>query len=244
MKLTHKLKTAYWPRMNLASDQILASFAWGSPHIQDRRSRASKHNRLAPSDGSNVRMWLRELYPGHFNPVSNLNANDYESLQLDEIRAVFCALLSGNIKRLWFQATIFNSSVSESLRLVLVNQRDRFLLSYYKGIFVDYPQDEETNRFIWRYVFELIANDNQVMHSGLWRTDFHSRLYCNQTLLGTPTDTDDVIQHLLGESPQCMPPSTNVFDTSEHQHTTLYQYPTSNESLQWCRWSVIRYCRL
>jgi hypothetical protein len=214
-KLTHKLKTAFWPKMNLASDQVLASFAWGSPHIQDRRFRASKHNKLAPLDESHVRMWLRELYPGHFNPVFNLNATDYESMQLEEVRALFRAILSGHIKRVWFQTKMFNSPVGESLHLVLVNQRNRFLLSYYKGIFVDYPQDEETNRFIWRYVFELIAHDNQIMHSGLWRTDFHSRLYCNQTLLGTITDTDEVIQHLLGESQQCMPPSTNVFDTTD-----------------------------
>jgi hypothetical protein len=129
MKLTHKLKTAYWPKMNLTSDQALASFAWGNPHIQDRRSRASVNNTLIPLDESHVRMWLRELYPGHFCPALNLNADDYESLQLQEIRAVFRTILSGNIKHSWFKTAMFNSSVSESLRLVLVNQRDRFLLS-------------------------------------------------------------------------------------------------------------------
>ena len=95
-------------------------------------------------------MLLREIYPSQFSPAADLNADDNASLELEEIRSVFRALLSKSIKPAWFRDRIFNASVRESLGLVLRNQRDRFLLSYYQGIFIDYPQDEETNRFIWR----------------------------------------------------------------------------------------------
>jgi hypothetical protein len=87
-------------------------------------------------------------------------ADDNASLELEEICSVFRALLSKHIEPLWFTGRIFNASVHESFGLVLRNQRDRFLLSYYEHISVDCPQDEETNRFIWRYVFGLVAHDN------------------------------------------------------------------------------------
>jgi len=84
-------------------------------------------------------MWLRER----------------DSLELEEIRSVFRALLAKHIELLWFTGRIFNASVRESFGLVLRNQRDRFLLSYYEHISVDCPQDEKTNRFIWSYAFGL-----------------------------------------------------------------------------------------
>jgi hypothetical protein len=166
MKLTNKLRTAYWPKMNPGNDQIMACLAWGIPHIQNRRSKASVHNVLIPLDEVHVRMWMRELYPSQFSPAVDLNADDNASLELEEIRSVFRALLSKNIKPVWFKDRISNASVRESRGLVFRNQRDKFLLSYYQGIFIDYPQDEETNRFIWRYVFGLVAHHSQLMHSG------------------------------------------------------------------------------
>jgi len=161
MKLTNRLRTAYWPRMNTGSDQIMACLAWGSPHIQNRRSKASVHNALIPLDEGHVRMWLRELYSSQFSPVADLNADDNASLELEEIRAVFRARL---IKPVWFHTAIFNASVRESLGLVLRNQRDRFLLPYYKHISMDCPEDAGTKAFIWRYVLSSIARDDQNRH--------------------------------------------------------------------------------
>ena len=104
--------------MNPGNDQIMACLAWGSPHIQNRRSKASVHNVLIPLDEGHLRMWLRELYPSQFSPATDLNAFDNASLELEEIRAVFRALQARLIKPVWVHSTIFNASVRESLGLV------------------------------------------------------------------------------------------------------------------------------
>ena len=96
MKLTNKLRTAYWPKMNPGNDQ-------------NRRSKASVHNVLIPLDERHLRMWLRELYPSQFSPEADLNAFDNASLELEEIRAVFRALQARLIKPVWFHSTIFNA---------------------------------------------------------------------------------------------------------------------------------------
>lgn len=106
-------------------------------------------------------------------------------------------------------------AISNPLGLVLRNQRDRFLLSYYQGIFIVYPLDEETNRFIWRYVFALVAHDNQLLHSGLWRADFHSQLCAAMPTLGEVTNVDKEIVQLLEGLPTSTTPTTPAFDTSE-----------------------------
>ena len=91
--------------MNPGNDQIMACLAWGSPHIQNRRSKASVHNVLIPLDEGHLRMWLRELYPSQFSLATDLNAFDN-------------ALQARLIKPVWFHSTIFNASVRESLGLV------------------------------------------------------------------------------------------------------------------------------
>jgi hypothetical protein len=145
----------------------------------------------------------------------DLNADDNASLELEEIRSVFRALLAKHIEPLWFTGRIFNASVHESFGLVLRNQRDRFLLSYYEHISVDCPQDEETNRFIWRYAFGLVAHDNQLMHSELWRADFYSQLCAARSTLGEWGNVDRVIMELVGDLPTSTPPATPVFNTSD-----------------------------
>ena len=220
MKLTNKFRTAYWPSVFTGKDKITACLAWGSPHIQDHRFRASVKNTLIPLDEHHVRMWLREIYPSQFSPAADLNADDNASLELEEIRSTFRALLSGNIKPIWFVPRVFNASVRESLGLVLRNQRDRFFLSYYQGIAIDYPQDEDTNRFVWRYVFTLIARHNQLLHSELWRADFHSQLCDAMPTLSEVNDVDREIVALLEGLPASMTPATSTFDTSDHPHTT------------------------
>jgi hypothetical protein len=105
--------------------------------------------------------------------------------------------------------------VHESFGLVLRNQRDRFLLSYYEHISVDCPQDEETNRFIWRYAFGLVAHDNQLMHSELWQADFYSQLCAARSTLGEWGNVDRVIMELVGDLPTSTPPATPVFNTSD-----------------------------
>lgn len=101
MKLANRLMTAYWPSMITGKDKITTCLAWGSPHIQDRRFKASVHNYLIPLDEGHVRMWLREIYPSQFNPAADLNTDDNALLELEEIRSTFRALLSGNIKPAW-----------------------------------------------------------------------------------------------------------------------------------------------
>ena len=160
--LIHRSKKVHWPKINTTVNrnmgvdrQINASFAWGSPHIQRRRFSGSAHETLPPLHESHVRQWLRELYPSQFNPTMDLNTNEDASLELEEIRALFRAILSGHISRQWFHNTAqkFTPPVMKSLGLLLRNQRDRFIMSYYGDVFLDYPQDEPTNRFIWRQVF-------------------------------------------------------------------------------------------
>ena len=46
--------------------------------------------------------------------------------------------------------------------------------SYYGDVFLDHPQDEPTNRFIWRQAFQHIAMENLDVRSGLWRVDFNA----------------------------------------------------------------------
>jgi len=172
-------------------------------------------NHLIPLDEHHVRMWLREIYPSQFSPAVDLNADDNASLELEEIRSVFRALLSKHIEPLWFTGRIFNASVHESFGLVLRNQRDRFLLSYYEHISVDCPQDEETNRFIWRYVFGLVSHDNQLMHSELWRADFYSQLCAARSTLGAWGNVDRVIMELVEDLPLSTPAATPIFNTSD-----------------------------
>ena len=83
--------------MITGKDKIMACLAWGSPHIQNRRSKALVYNTLIPLDEGHVRMWLREIYPSQFSPAADLNADDNASLELEEIRSVFRALLAKHI---------------------------------------------------------------------------------------------------------------------------------------------------
>jgi len=105
--------------------------------------------------------------------------------------------------------------VRENLSLVLCNQRDRFLLSYYQRISIDYPEDEGTKAFIWRYVLSLIAQDDQNMHVELWRADFHSQLCAAKPTLETVIDIDDVIVELIEGLPTPTPPATPIFKPSD-----------------------------
>ena len=112
----------------------------------------------------------------------DLNTNEDASLELEEVRALFRAILSGHISRQWFHNAdqMFSPPVMESLGLLLRNQRDRFIMSYYRNVFLDYLQDEPTNRFIWRQVFHHVAQDNLDVRSELWRVDFNAELSVSQ----------------------------------------------------------------
>lgn len=77
--------------------------------------------------------WLRELYPYEFRALYTLQIDQDSTLELEEIRAVFQALLNNGINITWFRNQVFTPHIAESLALVLRNQRDRLLLDYYKA---------------------------------------------------------------------------------------------------------------
>jgi hypothetical protein len=96
-------------------------------------------------------------------------------------------------------------------------------MSYYGNVFLDYPQDEPTNRFIWRQVFQHVARDNLVVRSELWRVDFNAKLFVNQTLLDQVTDLDHIITSLIADLPATEhPPLTTTYNTAD---------PTTYETL-------------
>jgi hypothetical protein len=198
--------------------QVNASFAWGSPRIQRHRFSGSFHETLPPLDESHVRQWLRELYPAQFNPTMDLNTNEDASLELEEVRALFRAILAGHISRQWFSnhEQMFSPPVMESLGLLLRNQRDRFMMSYYGDVFLEYPQDEPTNRFIWRQVFQHVAYDNLDTRSELWRVDFNAQLFINQPMLEQVIEIDHIINSLIGSlSATEQPPLTSTYNTAD-----------------------------
>ena len=94
--------------------------------------------------------------------------HECDSLQIEEIRAVFRALIEEHIKEEWFLDTMFDPELGESLALLLRNQRDRMLLDYHKRLNIDYPYGSIENKSIWRQVFHHIAFDDQIIDSGLW----------------------------------------------------------------------------
>lgn len=106
----------------------------------------------------------------------DLNNEEDATWELEEVCPVFRAILSKHMPRQCF-------IVTESLGLLLRKQRD-------EEVFLDHPQDEQTNRFIWRQVFEHIARENLDVQSGLWRVDLNAELFVNQPLLGQVTELD------------------------------------------------------
>jgi len=103
--------------------KIHASFALLSPYLQSQFFlKHCNEAKLNPLDEQRVRLWLREIYPQFFNK-QDLFHKDHErdSLQLEEIRAVFRAIIDGHIKEEWFLDTMFTPELGESLALLLRN---------------------------------------------------------------------------------------------------------------------------
>lgn len=117
--------------------------------------------------------WLKEIYTSQFNPAMDRNA---KPRCLEEVRAVFRLILNKTIVVEWFESHMFSAPVTEALGLLLRNQLDRFVKAYYGDIFIQYPHEQATTSFIWRYVLDHVAYDNQQTYCELWRSDFNSRL--------------------------------------------------------------------
>lgn len=153
---------------------------------------------MDPLNEENVRIWLREIYPQIFNK-QDFYDKDYEncSLQLEEIRAVFRAIIEEHIKEEWFSDKIFSPELGESLALVLRNQRDRLLLDYYQRLDINFPSDKNENQSIWRQVLHHVAFNNQLIESQLWILNISEQIKidCNRT--DEPTYVDKFIGHII-----------------------------------------------
>jgi hypothetical protein len=116
--------------------KIHASIACLSPYLQSRFFlKNCNEAKLDPLNEQRVRIWLREIYPQFFNKQDLFHENhECDSLQLEEIRAVFRALIEEHIKEEWFLDTMFTPELGESLALLLRNQRDRMLLNYHQNL--------------------------------------------------------------------------------------------------------------
>ena len=133
-------------------------------------------------------------------------------------------ILGGHIQQDWFESTMFSPSVTEALGLLLRNQVERLTIAYYQQAALPLPDDPTVISFIWRYVMDNIAYDNQLVYCDMWRSNFHMRLENDQRRVSRPGVTqrqlsigrlDRLIQSLLNNLPENLPePNTAVFDTS------------------------------
>lgn len=69
--------------------------------------------------------------PVRVQSVLLLQGRPRVSLELEENRTLFLAMLNGFIRLEWFRGALFFPDLGESLALLLSNQRDRFMLHYY-----------------------------------------------------------------------------------------------------------------
>jgi len=209
--------------------KIHASIACLSPYLQSRFFlKNCNEAKLDPLNEQRVRIWIREIYPQYFNKQDLFHENhECDSLQLEEIRAVFRALIEEHIKEEWFLDTMFTPELGESLALLLRNQRDRMLLNYHQNLNIDHPYGSIENKSIWRQVFHHIAFDDQNIDSGLWILKVTEQIQeDNLSLMDIPTVVDKVIVHILDyyEDEALMPvPASIIYNTRD---------PTTYETLR------------
>ena len=104
---------------------------------------------------------------------------------------------------------MFAPDVTESLGLVLRNQRDRFISDYYDTLAIQYPYGEAAISFTWRYVLEHVAYDRQEQHQ-LWRVQYNDRLIYATT---TSNEFNAILDQLIASLPSASAPSSNEYRT-------------------------------
>lgn len=136
--------------LNNINRNVQFFFACRSPYLQNKLYlQYNSEEKLEPLNELRIRIWLRELYPQIFNQQEMFNEDhEIDSLQLEEIRAVFRALIEKHIKEEWFFDKMFTPELGESFALLLRNQRDRLLLDYFQRLNLDYPFGNTDNRSI------------------------------------------------------------------------------------------------
>ena len=142
------------------------------------------------------------------------------SLELEEIRSVFRAILARHIEPSWFESTMFAPDVTEALGLVLRNQRDRFMTDYYDTMSLQYPEEASAVSFTWRYVLDHIAYDNQE-HNQLWRVQYN-----DSSMRAEPASIafNQVLEQLITNLPPASIPSSNEYRTYDaNTYDTLRQ---------------------
>ena len=210
----NKSRLQHWPTIMSESnqDERLANhmhsvMAWWSPRHQSRRFSASVHNRIPPLTANHVRRWLQEIYPSQFGPAVSMNELPAASLELEEVRSVFRAILARHIVPGWFESMMFAPDVTEALGLMLRNQRDRFMSDYYETLSLQYPEEESAVSFTWRYVFDHIAYDNQE-HSQLGRVQYKDSYMRVEPASG---EFNQVLAQLITNLPPASVPSSNEY---------------------------------
>ena len=88
---------------------VQSFLSWQSPYLQNKLYlKYSNKEKLPPLNELRIRIWLREIYPQFFNQQEMFNEDhELDSLQLEEIRAVFRALIEKHIKEEWFFDKMF-----------------------------------------------------------------------------------------------------------------------------------------
>ena len=200
--------------------KIFCSFSSLSPYlVKQFYINYPNETKLNPLDEQRVRVWLRELYPHFFNHQDLFDKyHEKDSLQLEEIRAVFRALIEEHIKQEWFSQDMFTPELGESLALLLRNQRDRMLLDYYQRYIIDYPFGMNANMSIWRQVFHHIAYDNQIIEADLWMLTVSEQLEESSSDIFEPTVVDLVIFHILNyfdDEPLMPVPCSTIYNTRD-----------------------------
>lgn len=90
-----------------------------SPNITMRLSKGNTALALLPPmDEVRVRQWLREIYPHDFRAYYTVEVAQDPSLELEEIRAVFSALLDGHIQIEWFKTARCSCQLCPSVWLL------------------------------------------------------------------------------------------------------------------------------
>ena len=175
--------------------------------------------KLNPLNEQRIRIWLRELYPQIFNHQQYFHPDhQHDSLQLEEIRAIFRAVIDKHIKQEWFIDNMFTEELGESLALLLRNQRDRILLDYFQRLNIDYPFGQNANMSIWRQVMNNIAYDNQKLDYDMWIFEVFEQLERDSSLTDEPSYIDVLIYHILkyfDDEPLMSFPSSTIYNTQD-----------------------------
>ena len=113
---------------------------------------------ISPPYWSTVQVDLNQT-PVRYTPISFGRIVDQDSsLELEEIRALFLAMLDGCIRVEWFKGQLFTPALGEALALLLHNQRDRFML----GIYGSYDHNHPT-------VIQHISRNDQRADQNAWK---------------------------------------------------------------------------